>query len=285
MLANLVLMQPYLLLLLLNVACAFEQAQTEEKAGLEKLNQEEVFLQSISQLKPEKDSIPEITLSKAALLGQLNPAQDSDFTRISTKYTDKDSIYLRKQAYQAFVQMAQTAREAGISLQIISATRNFTAQKRIWEAKWNGQRPVGGQDLSQTIPNAKERALKILEYSSMPGTSRHHWGTDIDLNALTNNYFASGEGKKIYDWLQLHAHTYGFCQVYTEQGEERPGGYQEEKWHWSYMPLAHQFLRQYNATISYDDLGNFDGGSVAEEVEAIRLYVNGIAPRCRDWKK
>lgn len=227
------------------------------------------------------DSIPATQLDKSALLGKVEPASDSDFVRVSSGYTDKKSIYLRRQTYQAFVRMAQAAQEAGLNLRIISATRNFEAQKGIWEAKWNGQRKVDGQDLAQTIPNAKQRALKILEYSSMPGTSRHHWGTDIDLNALDNNYFAAGEGQKVYTWLLAHASTYGFCQVYTEQGEDRPNGYHEEKWHWSYLPLAQEFLRQYNEQVSYTNIKDFDGSSVAEEIEAIEKYVNGIAPQCQ----
>lgn len=222
-------------------------------------------------------------LDEEALLGKINPEQDTGFTRIAAAYTNKADIYLRKQAYQAFVQMEEAAATAGIDLEIISATRNFTAQKYIWEAKWNGQRKVDGMDLSEALPEPRERALKILEYSSMPGTSRHHWGTDIDLNALNNRYFAAGEGKKIYDWLLAHAHEYGFCQVYTEKGDERPNGYNEEKWHWSYLPLSHQFLDQYNEKISYDKLGGFDGAQVAKEIEAIRKYVNGIAPRCKEW--
>lgn len=225
-----------------------------------------------------------VRISKKDLLGQLNPARDTAFTRIDSSYTNKAAIYLRKAAYQDFVRMAHAAQANGISLRIISATRNFAAQKRIWEAKWSGKRPIDGQDLSQAIPDPQQRALKILEYSSMPGTSRHHWGTDIDLNALTNNYFTSGRGKAVYDWLQKHAATYGFCQVYTAPGEDRPYGYQEEKWHWSYMPLAHQFLQHYNAVITYDDLGGFEGGHVAEAVKAIQHYVNGIALPCRDWK-
>ena len=228
----------------------------------------------------EADSVPAVTLSKSALLGQLDPARDPAFTLIDTLYTDKEGIYLRKPTYDAFVRMAQAAQQEGIMLHIISATRNFASQKRIWEAKWNGQRKVNGQALSQTIPDPTQRALKILEYSSMPGTSRHHWGTDLDLNALTNAYFASGEGKRAYDWLLAHAAEYGFCQVYTEQNEDRPDGYQEEKWHWSYLPLAQQFLRQYNERVGYGDLGGFDGGAVAEEVGAIEKYVNGIAPGC-----
>jgi LAS superfamily LD-carboxypeptidase LdcB len=163
--------------------------------------------------------------------------------------------------------------------------RNFAAQKSIWEAKWNGKRKVSGMDLSRAMPEPEERALKILEYSSMPGTSRHHWGTDIDLNALNNRFFAEGKGKKIYDWLLAHAHKYGFCQVYTEHGPDRPFGYNEEKWHWSYMPLASQFLEQYNEKISYAKLGGFEGAAVARDIEAIRKYVNGIASRCRDWSE
>ena len=119
----------------------------------------------------------------------------------------------------------------------------------------------------------------------MPGTSRHHWGTDIDLNDLNNEYFATGQGKKVYDWLVEHGAEYGFCQVYTEQGEARPEGYQEEKWHWSYMPLASPFLQQYNKQVSYDDLGGFAGEEAAEQVGAIPKYVNGIAPPCRDWEE
>ena len=263
-------MQIHLFLLLLSVACHVPQPQQG--------NQPE----HTDRTRQRADSVP-VRLSKQDLLGKLNPAQTPGFSLIDAQYTDKTAIYLRASAYEDFIRMARAARQAGISLRIISASRNFAAQKRIWEAKWNGQREVDGQDLSQTISDPTQRALKILEYSSMPGTSRHHWGTDIDLNALSNSYFTSGEGRAVYDWLQENAANYGFCQVYTEQGEDRPVGYQEEKWHWSYMPLAHQFLQQYNATISYDDLGGFDGGKVAEEIRAIDRYVNGIAPRCRDW--
>ncbi len=228
------------------------------------------------------DTVITVALSQDALLGKVNPNQDTSFRRIDAAYTDKPDIFLRRETYGAFVQMAEAAQQEGISLRIVSATRNFNAQKRIWEAKWNGQRKVGGADLSKTIPAPEQRALKILEYSSMPGTSRHHWGTDIDLNTLENDYFSAGEGKKVYDWLQAHAADYGFCQVYTEVGEDRPQGYQEERWHWSYLPLAHQFLRQYNQQIDYSQLIGFEGSEAAEAVKAIENYVNGIAPRCTE---
>lgn len=223
-----------------------------------------------------------LELSHEELLGKVKPWQHAGFTKIQSTYTNKSNIYLRKEAYEAFLQMAEAAAEEGLHLRIISATRNFQDQKWIWESKWTGQRTVDGQKLNQTIPNPAKRALKILEYSAMPGTSRHHWGTDIDLNALNNEYFASGRGKQLYEWLQNNANTYGFCQVYTEKGLERPYGYNEEKWHWSYMPLSSQFLRQYTAKIGYHDISGFKGAEAAEEIAVISKYVEGIAPACKD---
>ncbi len=225
-----------------------------------------------------------IILSKEELLGQIDPAQHAGFTKVASKYTDKSDIYLRKDTYDAFERMAAAAKQAGLDLHIVSATRNFDVQKSIWEAKWNGQQKVGGQNISKTIPDPKQRALKILEYSSMPGSSRHHWGTDMDLNALDNAYFDKGTGKKLYDWLQANAAAYGFCQVYTKKGKDRPNGYHEERWHWSYMPLASQFLRQYDQKVTHADIKGFDGAETASLIKIIPNYVMGIAPDCKNWE-
>ena len=85
------------------------------------------------------------------------------------------------------------AKRDSIDLKIISGTRNFYEQKAIWNRKWN---------LYNNL-NPIHRAKKILEYSSMPSTSRHHWGTDIDLNSLNNSYFNTGKGLKTYQWLKI----------------------------------------------------------------------------------
>ncbi len=164
---------------------------------------------------------------------------------------------------------------------IKSATRPFDRQKIIWEGKWTGKRLVaGGQDISKTIPNPKERALKILEYSSMPGTSRHHWGTDIDINNFTNEYFAKGKGLKEYEWLTTHASEYGFCQPYTAKGAARPDGYNEEKWHWSYLPVAKKLTQQYQLRLKDKDISGFKGAETAVEIEVVRKYVLGISKAC-----
>jgi LAS superfamily LD-carboxypeptidase LdcB len=124
------------------------------------------------------------------------------------------------------------------------------------------------------------RAKKILEYSSMPGSSRHHWGTDIDLNNFENDWFETGEGLKMYQWMENHAAEYGFCQPYSKKDAQRPNGYNEEKWHWSYTPLAKKYTDAAAAGLKDSMLGGFEGAVAAKDVEIVRNYVLGINKAC-----
>ncbi|MCB0703930.1 MAG: M15 family metallopeptidase [Saprospiraceae bacterium] len=215
------------------------------------------------------------------VMGKFDPAKHPDFTKIPTAYADEAGRYLRKDALEAFIQMYESAKKEGINLKIRSATRNFDYQKGIWERKWTGATKVSGKDLSITIPNPVERARKILEYSSMPGTSRHHWGTDIDLNNFENAYFESGQGLKEYEWLQANASTYGFCQVYSEKGPNRKEGYNLEKWHWSYLPVAKELTAFAERQLTNKDISGFLGAETASEIRVVEKYVLGINPACK----
>ncbi len=227
------------------------------------------------------DSIPAIP-SYAYITGKFDPAEHPDFVPVADRYTDGDPYLLHRDTYAAFERMYAAADADGVKLVIVSATRNFARQKQIWEAKWRGERLLEGTEKADEVyPDPADRARAILRYSSMPGTSRHHWGTDIDLNALTNDYFEAGEGKKIYNWLTTHAADYGFCQPYTPKGDARPTGYEEEHWHWSYVPLAKQ-LTDYAATELRDDaISGFDGAQAAPQIQVVQNYVLGINTSCR----
>lgn len=227
---------------------------------------------------PTNTAIPAV--SKDVLLGKYNPGNRKDFALISTKYTSR-TFYMNKEAYEAYKKMYDAAAADGIKLSIISATRSYSDQKSIWEAKWNGSRAVEGKNLTDGSYSDSEKSEIILRFSSMPGTSRHHWGTDVDLNSLENGYFASGDGKKIYSWLSENASKYGFGQPYTPKPETREKGYEEEKWHWSYLPLSKQYLRAYMKSVTYSDIEGFSGSGTAESLDVIRNYVYSINPDCR----
>jgi len=217
---------------------------------------------------------------KQILLGKFNPQSHPDYIKAVAPYTHKDGMYLHKETYDAFKKMHEAAKTDGITLVIVSATRNFDRQKQIWENKWNGVTLVGGKNLKQTISDPVERAEKILSYSSMPGTSRHHWGTDIDINSVSPSYFQSGKGLKEYNWLVENAPVFGFCQPYKHKGIERETGYEDEAWHWTYTPLSCKFTRDYIETVTYDDITGFAGSETAKQIDVIQNYVLGIHHDC-----
>lgn len=214
-----------------------------------------------------------VDYKKDYLLGKFNPAKHPDFAAIPThlkiEAKKNESLYARKEVLKAFKQMAVAAKIDLIDLKILSSTRNFYQQKIIWEKKWKR---------FQNIKNKVDRAKKILNFSSMPGISRHHWGTDIDINNTEITYFNAKQGKAEYEWLVKNASKYGFYQVYTKKGSDRPEGYNEEKWHWSYTPTSKLILTQYLKKISLDDIKEFPGAETAKEIDVINKYAAGINP-------
>ena len=70
-------------------------------------------------------------------------------------------------------------------------------------------------------------------------------------------------------------------QVYSEKKKGgRSTGYNEEKWHWSYMPIANQLLEDYKKLISYSDITDFSACEYAEELNIFEEFVFGINKTC-----
>ncbi len=214
----------------------------------------------------------------AILTGRIDPAKDSNFIAVDPALTDGDQTYLlRRETADAITRLITAAKADGLTFRVVSATRNFDRQAQIWGAKWRGERTLSnGVNLGTADLSDSAKARMILLYSSMPGTSRHHWGTDLDLNVLEPAYWTSGKGAKEYAWLQAHAAEYGFFQPYTSKANGRTG-YEEERWHWSYGPLSRPLLERYRAEVGYQDISGFDGAQSAPLVNAIEEYVGGIA--------
>lgn len=199
------------------------------------------------------------------LLGQTNERPET-FVEVSSAWSDR-KIYMDSVAYNSFQEMAEAARVDGINLVIISGYRSFNYQKIIWDRKWEANK-----DLSDSL-----KVLKILEFSSMPGISRHHWGTDIDLNSLENDYFENGYGLKVYNWLVDNAMAYGFFQPYTNKNGGR-SGFEEEKWHWSYFPLADNYLYCYSIDTNVKDyVEGFKGSEYYLKLNILEDYVMGVS--------
>lgn len=214
------------------------------------------------------------------LTGKFDPSTNADFVAIPASYTDKNQIFLRKETLEAFEKMAEAARSEGLVLRIVSATRNFDYQKGIWENKWSGKTLLEGKINATSIINPVERARQIMKYSSMPGASRHHWGTDLDINQLSNTWFERGEGKKLYDWMQTEGKKFGFYQVYTARSTGRSKGYEEEKWHYTYKPVSKLLTKLADQMMTNDVFSGFSGSTAAPGLGVKENYVMGINPEC-----
>jgi len=150
----------------------------------------------------------------------------------------------------AFNDMQVAAAHAGFNLQAASSWRGFERQLAIWNGKWRGERPLldaHNQPLDALQLGETERLHAILHWSALPGTSRHHWGTDLDiydpdcLPAGTRlalepwEYEAGGWFADLREWLDDHMNDFGFFLPYAK-GEQPDQGVAYEPWHLSFAP-------------------------------------------------
>ena len=207
------------------------------------------------------------------LSGKFNPKSHPAFIKIPKRYANRAGYYLREEAFDAYKKMYEAAKKDNVHLIIRSATRNYDYQRWIWNRKW--------QEKSKSYPSGKSRVKNILRYNSMPGTSRHHWGTDIDLNSFNNSWFSYGKGLKLFNWMNANAHKYGFCRPYTAKNNNRLTGYNEEKWHWSYLPLSKLMLKDLEGLITDKKIKGFSGSEHAAGLSIVKNYIFGVHPNCR----
>lgn len=172
-------------------------------------------------------------IGKALLMGKGKP----DFLGSDFK--------LEQNTFNAFIKMKAAAAKVGINIEVVSAYRSYERQLQIWTRKYK-QFTQAGLSPIQAIE-------KIIEYSTVPGTSRHHWGTDIDLidgnaprpdSVLEARHFhGKGPFCKFKEWMNLHANSYGFYEVYTDHPNRK--GFKYEPWHFSYKPTSLPYLQAY----------------------------------------
>ncbi|MEP3207746.1 MAG: M15 family metallopeptidase [Maribacter sp.] len=157
-----------------------------------------------------------------------------------------EGINLRAEAHDAFVEMKKAAYSDGIDLKVVSSYRSFARQEAIFERKFERFTEEDGMEPMAAID-------KIIEYSTIPGTSRHHWGTDVDLidgypkadgDVLVPSKFgAGGPYENFKKWMDENSKTFDFHLVYTDNPKRK--GFKYEPWHYSFAPIAIPMLTEF----------------------------------------
>lgn len=145
----------------------------------------------------------------------------------------------------------------GIELSMTSSFRSYENQKSIWNNKAQGLRAVlDSNSMPVDITNMRKEEIlfMILRWSAIPGASRHHWGSDIDVfdqngipadykvKLIPSEYEVNGPFHKANLWLTQNMSEFGFYRPY----EKDIGGIAPEPWHLSYRPLSEHFLESFS---------------------------------------
>ena len=172
-------------------------------------------------------------------------------------------FWVEGETANAFQALGRRAAERGLDLRVASAFRDYDRQVRIINDKWAGARPVTdgeGRLLDRARHDDEEWLNLILRFSALPGMSRHHWGTDLDVwdaSAVDtgyrpllspSEYGPTGPFCEMTRWLDelMAAHdAEGFYRPYASDR----GGIAPEAWHISYRPAAIKYQDMVSAEL------------------------------------
>lgn len=223
------------------------------------------------------------------MTGSLAAAQSP--VDILTGKSPNQSNSLEVTTQQALKKMQEAALTDGIKIEVASGYRSFQRQREIWNGKYQKYAAQG----------LKPDAIfnKIVEYSTVPGTSRHHWGTDVDLidgNAnysgavlVTDKYHGDGPFCKLKDWMDANSSRFGFELVYTLNANRT--GFEYEPWHYSYAPISRKYFVNYLTEVDFLNFLRSQKIMGMDQISDQRLqlyykeHIQGINPELISEKK
>ena len=153
------------------------------------------------------------------LVNPWNPLPD-DWTVDLVTLDDGHRVDSR--CYEAYMEMINACKAAGYSPVNCSSYRTQETQQSLYDNKV--QRLISS---GMSEDEAKTEAAKAV---AIPGTSEHQLGLAVDINADGIN----SAGYEVYDWLDKHAHEYGFIRRFPESKTDITG-VANEPWHYRYV--------------------------------------------------
>ena len=156
--------------------------------------------------------------------------------------------------------LARDAAANGLELRVESAYRSFEKQLSIWNRKARGELALlSAEGVPMERPTDEEELMyAILTWSALPGASRHHLGTDIDVV----DGIACPEGYEVQltpaecegMFVKFHAfltermeagEAHGFSRVFIPgRGKIRPEG-----WHIAHLPTSRKRLEHFSLDV------------------------------------
>ena len=136
-------------------------------------------------------------------------------------------------AKEAFESLAKSAKKEGLSIIAMSTYRSYNYQVNLYKR--------------YVKQDGKEEADT---YSGRPGHSEHQTGLAVDVYNGKEDY-TNFEKTKEFNWMQEHAHEFGFILRFPKD-KENETKYQYESWHYRYVGIdAAKYIHDKN--ISFEE--------------------------------
>ena len=193
-----------------NVNMNLDKEKYEYKQAAKYLNTEKILVNKYYYLGP--DYVPE----------NLEP--------IDNQYA-VNNMKLVKIAKEAFEELAKAAKKENLSIIAMSTYRSYDYQVNLY----NRYAQQDGKENADT-------------YSGRPGHSEHQTGLAADVYNKTEPY-TNFEKTKEFEWMQKHAHEYGFILRFPKD-KVNETGYQFESWHYRYVGLeSAKYIKEHNISL------------------------------------
>ena len=159
-----------------------------------------------------------------------------------------------------YLSLQQELEKLGFNLRLVSAYRSYHRQLDIIRAKATGRRPVLNE-LSQILDIEQLSDETLLQYimrwSALPGLSRHHFGSDIDVfdgaqmrkdqvQLVPSEVEQGGPCEAMHNALDHMIdsnNSFGFFRPYAFDS----GAISPERWHLSHASTAKQYEQCINS--------------------------------------
>lgn len=192
---------------------------------------EEIFLADLRKVLESEKDFSSDDISPFFLVDKKNflPENYVPKNMISLKKNDlyeitKNTLALRKEAYDALNRLAAAAKADGVTLTVGSTYRSYEYQKNLF-------------DYWVRVDGLEEAERE----SSRPGTSQHQLGLVLDFAPIEDEFAETKAGK----WAEKNAAKYGWSLSFPK-GYEDVTGYRWESWHFRYVGIPTvQFQAKY----------------------------------------
>ena len=186
-------------------------------------------------------------------------------------WENNSKILVHEKILPDLINLKNELKAHGINLGLVSGYRSYDQQLKIWNEKALGLRKIYDdhhQEVIITKLSPEEILNAILRFSAIPGLSRHHFGSDMDIydqNIKESKLVQLSVMETMTDFHLLNHHinellnnSDNFGNVFFRPYQNNVGKISEEPWHLSHTITSKKYTDQYDIKVFNQNIQESD---------------------------